>query len=344
MMISDIVKLIRLPAKNDVRRKSARTKCASAPLLRADFCLAHLPIGKRIIMRWVTGAILFGLVGLVTVTVAQEAEPPRRFWPPSFRPPAATPEAKPKPANYRRTTPALPKTTIATASGAAVLGVTIWRLRPATTTDEARILLTKSGKKSEFMPERVAASTAFSEGQMVRLSIEVPRTGYLYVINREQYADNTMSEPYLIFPLNPHSSAHKVTAGRVVELPLQTDEQAVFKLHSFRPDGKAPQVAEVLTFLITPTPLIRLPRATGDDMPIKLPVALMEDWEKQWSAPVEQLELENGAGQAYTRAEQRAGNARQRLTQADALPQTVFRVSAKPGNPFAVKMPLKIGK
>lgn len=294
--------------------------------------------------RLVTGAMLLSLTGLVAVIVAQEAEPSRRFWPPNFRPPAATPKAKSNPAKYRRATPALPKNAIATASGDAVLGVTIWRLRPASRTDEARILLTKSGKKSEYTPERVEANTAFSEGQMVRLSIEVPRTGYLYVINREQYADNTTSAPYLIFPLNPHGSAHKVTAGRVVELPPQSDEQSVFELHSFRPDGKPPQVAELLTFLITPTLLIGLPRATGDDMPMQLSLALVEDWEKQWSAQVEQLELEHGAGQTYTRAEQRAGNARQRLTQADPLPQTVFRVNAKPGSPFVVKMPLKIGK
>ncbi len=293
--------------------------------------------------RLLIGAILFGLVGF-TVIVAQEAEPSRRFWPPNFRPLAATPKAKPKPAKYRRATPVLPKNAIATASGEAVLGVTIWRLRPANKTDEARLLLTKHGKKSEYTPERVEASTAFSEGQMVRLSIEVPRTGYLYVINREQYADNTTSDPYLIFPLNPNSAANKVTAGRVVELPPQNDDQSVFELHSFRPDGKPPQVAELLTFLIIPTPLTGLPHATGDDTPIKLPDALVEDWEKRWSAQVEQLELENGAGQAYTRAEQRAGNAKQRLTQADPLPQTVFRVSAKPGSPFVVKMPLKIAK
>ena len=297
--------------------------------------------------RLAMGVILCCLAGSIAVAVPQQSdtESSRRFWPPNFRPAAATPKAKPTIAKYRRTTPALPLAAAAVASGDAVLGVTIWRLRPAAKNDEARILITKSGKKSDWTPERVEASTAFSEGQMVRLSIEVPRTGYLYVINREQYADNTMSEPYLIFPLGANNAANKVTAGRVVELPPQNDEQAVFELHSFREAGKAPQVAELLTFIISPEPLTGLPRATSDDAPIKLPAALVEDWEKRWSTQVEQLELENGAGQAYTRAEQRAGlNTKQRLTQADPLPQTIFRVGAKRGTPFAVKMPLKIAK
>ncbi len=296
--------------------------------------------------RLALGVILCCFVGSIVFAVPQQSdtEPSRRFWPPNYRPAAATPKAKPQIARYRRTTPALPQAAAA-ATGDAVLGVTIWRLRPAAKTDEARILVTKSGKKSDYTPERVEASTAFTEGQLVRLSIEVPRTGYLYVINREQYADNTMSEPYLIFPLTANNAANKVTAGRVVELPPQNDEQAVFELHSFREAGKPPQVAELLTFIISPEPLTGLPRATSDDAPIKLPAALVEDWEKRWSTQVEQLELENGAGQAYTRAEQRAGlNTNQRLTQADPLPQTIFRVGAKRGTPFAVKMPLKIAK
>lgn len=299
-------------------------------------------LGVRLTM----GAVLCCLANLITFALPQssEAETSRRFWPPNYRPAATSSKTKTKVVRYRRTTPALSQAANATL-GDGVLGVTIWRLRPATKTDEARILITKGGKKSDWTPERVEASTAFREGQLVRLSIEVPRTGYLYVINREQYADNTMSEPYLIFPLAANNAPNKVTAGRVVELPSPTDDQSVFELHSFRAAGKPPQVAELLTFIISPEPLTGLPRATSTDAPLKLPAALVEDWEKRWSAQVEQLELEQGAGQAYTRAEQRAGlSSNKRLTQADPLPQTIFRVGTKRGTPFAVKMPLKIAK
>jgi hypothetical protein len=297
-------------------------------------------------------AATFCLAGLVALAVPQapEEETSRRLWPPEFRPASAKSGAKPKVARYRRTTPALPKDAIAAeAAGDAVVGVTIWRLRPAKATDEARILVTKSGRKTDWTPERVEAGTQLTEGQMVRLSIEVPRTGYLYVIDREQYADGTLSDPYLIFPLNPESEDHKVTAGRVIELPNQADEQAYFEVKSLRDPGQAAQIAELLTVLVTPAPLTDLPKparnAQGEMEPLLLAKALVESWEKQWGAQTEQLEMESGAGQAYTRAEQAAGkSASRRLTAEDPLPQTIFRVAVKPGRPLLVRLPLRIGK
>ena len=128
--------------------------------------IGNLSTAKRC-KRLITVVVLFGLAGFVAGIVAQQAEPSRRFWPPNFRPAAATPKAKPTIAKYRRTTPALPSS--GSAAAEFVLGVTVWRLRPTQQTDQARILLTKSGKKSAFTPERVEASTAFSEGQMVQI-------------------------------------------------------------------------------------------------------------------------------------------------------------------------------
>ena len=46
-----------------------------------------------------------------------EAESSRRFWPPNFRPAAATHKAKPKIAKYRRTTPALSQEASTTSGG-----------------------------------------------------------------------------------------------------------------------------------------------------------------------------------------------------------------------------------
>ena len=287
------------------------------------------------------------LIGLTVPTFAQDQDDDtsRRFWPPNFRPASTQPSSTSKTGRYKRTTPALPKDAIAANTMSdAVVGITIWRLRPSKGTDEARILVKKSGKN--WTPERVEAGTKFSEGSMLRLSIEIPRTGYLYVIDREQYGDGAMSDPYLIFPTNPASDENKVVAGRIVEIPNQSDDQAYFEVKSLREAGQSPQVAEVLTVLVTPSPLKELPkRAAGDDSPLLLSKALIEKWEKEWTAAVEQLELENGAGNAYTRAEQAAGgNSAKRLTQEDPLPQTIFRVAVKPGRPLMVKLPLKIGK
>ncbi len=287
------------------------------------------------------------LSGLMTgLAQGQDEDATRRFWPPNFRPGAAAPSAaKPRQDRYKRTSPALAKDKLPLDSTADnVVGITVWRLRPAKETDEARILVKKSGKAVQWTPERVEAQTTFSEGQMLRLSIEIPRTGWLYVIDRELYADGSMSDPYLIFPTNPASNENRVSAGRVVEIPNQQDEQAYFEMKSLGKDGGPAQVAEMLTMIIASSPIKDLPqRAAGDDSPILLSKSLVEKWEKEWAAEFEQLELEGGAGKPYTKAEQSVGSQPAKtLSQDDALPQTVFRVAMKSGKPLVVKLPLKI--
>jgi hypothetical protein len=287
------------------------------------------------------------LIGLTAPAFAQDQadDASRRFWPPNFRPAASPPGSTSKTGRYKRTTPALPKDAIAANTMSnAVVGITVWRLRPPKEADEARILVKKSGKN--WTPERVEANTKFSEGQMLRLSIEVPRTGYLYVIDREQYADGTMSEPYLIFPSDLASDENQVAAGRIIEIPNQSDEEAYFELKSVNEGGGSPKTAELLTVLVAPAPFKDLPLRRGNDgLPPRLPKTLVEKWEKEWGAPIEQLELEDGVGKAYTRAEKSAGgNSTKRLTQDDPLPQTIFRVAVKPGKPLVVKLPLLIGK
>ena len=287
------------------------------------------------------------LSGLMTgLAQGQDEDATRRFWPPNFRPGAAAPSAaKPRQDRYKRTSPALAKDKLPLDSTVDnVVGITVWRLRPAKETDEARILVKKSGKAVQWTPERVEAQTTFSEGQMLRLSIEIPRTGWLYVIDRELYADGSMSDPYLIFPTNPASNENRVSAGRVVEIPNQQDEQAYFEMKSLGRDGGPAQVAEMLTMVIASSPIKDLPqRAAGDDSPILLSKSLVEKWEKEWAAEFEQLELEGGAGKSYTKAEQSAGSQKtDTLSQEDPLPQTVFRVAMKSGKPLVVKLPLKI--
>ena len=287
------------------------------------------------------------LSGLMTgLAQGQDDDATRRFWPPNFRPGAAAPSAaKPRQDRYKRTSPALAKDKLPLDSTVDnVVGITVWRLRPAKETDEARILVKKSGKAVQWTPERVEAQTTFSEGQMLRLSIEIPRTGWLYVIDRELYADGSMSDPYLIFPTNQASNENRVSAGRVVEIPNQQDEQAYFEMKSLGKDGGPAQVAEMLTMIIASSPIKDLPqRAAGDDSPILLSKSLVEKWEKEWAAEFEQLELEGGAGKSYTKAEQSVGSQPAKtLSQDDALPQTVFRVAMKSGKPLVVKLPLKI--
>jgi hypothetical protein len=315
-------------------------------------------------LRFIVGCAMMALFfGFTTLAFAQEQDTERRFWPPNYRPAAAASPSTPapsRPVKYKRTSPQLPKDAIPTAvERENIVGITIWRLRASeeadkqiaqakSTEDTARILVVRKGKKSNFTPERVEASTAFMSGQMLRLSIEVPRTGYLYVLDREQYEDGSMSEPYLIYPADHTKGDNKVEFGRVVEIPSGTDEP-FFEVQPLKSDNPKTQVAEVLTVLVTTTPLTGLPKPVRDDQgnyePLQLPNADVEKWEKLWGTQVEQLELEEGAGKFYTRSEQTAGTTKnKRLTDADPLPQTLFRVAAKRGQPLLVKLPLKISK
>jgi hypothetical protein len=221
-------------------------------------------------------------------------------------------------------------------SGNEVVGLTLWQLRPALSSDDksVRILEREDESNMEWTPVRVDSDTVFALGDRVRLSFESPRDGYLYVIDRELYEDGSYSEPFLIFPnLKDYNGNNRVTAGRVIEIPKTS-----FRLKSKRPDYKG----ERLSFIVTPEPLTGL--NIGSRM-LQLDNAQVNNWEKSWSVVAEKWELEKGKGQVYTKAEKEAGESLSRLlTQDDELPQTIFVIASKPGNPFFFNLPMRIGK
>lgn len=221
-------------------------------------------------------------------------------------------------------------------SGNEIVGLTLWQLRPSVKSDDqsVRILEREDEREVAWTPVRVDSDTVFSLGDRVRLSFESPRDGYLYVIDRELYADGTSGEPFLIFPtLKDYNGDNKVTAGRVIEIP-----KTRFKLKSDRADYRG----ERLSFIVTPEPLKEI--TIGTRM-IQLNSAQVNTWEKNWSVVAEKWELEKGKGQIYTKAEKEAGENQARLlTQDDELPQTLFVIATKPGNPFLLNFPMRITK
>src|SRR6266446_6051279 len=92
---------------------------------------------------------------------------------------------------YRRTGPL--RTRVSARIQFEEVGVTVWRLRPSRSSDEgARVLVQEGLKQAEWTPERIEADTPLKIGDRVRLSIESPRPGFLYIIDREQYADGSL--------------------------------------------------------------------------------------------------------------------------------------------------------
>jgi hypothetical protein len=219
--------------------------------------------------------------------------------------------------------------------------VTLWRLRASQTADnkEARLLEQRPTKSTEWMAERIEADAGIGQGERVRISIESPSAGYLYVIDREQYADGSLGDAYLIFPTaHTRGGNNEVAAGRVIEFPAQDDNPPYFTMTRSRPD----HIGEVLTLIVAPQPIADL-RVSAS--PVKLSAERLAQWEKEWGGKVEQFELEGGGGLPYTKEEKAAGaDGSRMLTQGDPLPQTILRMEAKTGSPLLVKILLRMAR
>src|SRR5947209_2109414 len=150
---------------------------------------------------WLLLTMTLGLaaaLGVMARAPQDEEDGTRRLWNQAFV--AARAKTPPRPASHGTTVAPRPK------PQNDLLGLTFWRLRPASATEapeKARLLVQKTGSKpAELLPERTPADTTFKVGELVRLSLEAPREsqGFLYVIDREVYSDGSMGDPYLIFP------------------------------------------------------------------------------------------------------------------------------------------------
>jgi hypothetical protein len=238
----------------------------------------------------------------------------------------------------KRATPTLP-TTNKTSAGFTweQVGITIWRLRASAASDDGpKIPVHESGVTTWWTPERTQVGTLFKIGARVRLSIESPRAGYLYVIDREQYGDGTLGKPFLIFPtLKARGGDNHVSAGVLIEIPDQGDRIPYFNLTR----GRADQVGEILSVLVTPLPIKEIPLTYEQPA---LSANQVAQWESMWGVQAELFEMEGGAGAAWSKEEQQAGAVSGRsLTQDEPTPQTIYRVHVKPGNPLLVTVPLR---
>ena len=271
---------------------------------------------------------------LMTAALTQQAadEQTRQIVAEEFlkaRPASAKPAGVPRP-RYRPADPAAARPTTATVD----LGLTLWRLRPSRAADDGARLLVQDTASGELTAERIDTGAPLSVGDRVRLTIESSNAGHLYVIDREMYADGTMSGPYLIFPTSrTRQGDNAVRGGRLVDIPDQQDRPSFFTVKPSRPG----QIGELLTILVTPRPLENL---SIGDQPLKLSQDLVDSWHKSWSNPVQQF-LQEGDKRIWTRQEQSAAADRSRLlTQDDPAPHTIFRVAARKGTPVLVNVKL----
>lgn len=225
-----------------------------------------------------------------------------------------------------------------------VLGITLWRSQ-FSASETARILKeTSAAIKAEQVEKEFAAVTAdtiFQEGDLVRLTIEAARDGYLYVIDREQYDNGSFSAPYLIFP-NPHTGLenNRVKKAQAFDVP-----STCFMIE--RLEGSSVKVAEELIVIVHPDSLLSVAFLNGlkfEDGAAELNQADVAKWETAWGGEVGRLETAGSVNQRFARHDGQPGDSTRILKQKDPLPQVVYynpKISLR--DPLLVKLRLTIG-
>ena len=267
-------------------------------------------------MKVILGFVLLFLITGLLVVAQKSDDATRKLWDTAYIAPASSKTTARRRAGskYRIATPNVPVDNVVPES---VVGVTIWRLRPAGRADSGeRIIVHDDNAAREYVPERISANTKLSAGDRVRISVEAARNGYLYVIDRELYADGTLGEPYLIFPTTRTLNGDtQVRVGKLAEIPAQEDSPPFFTIRKSRPD----QVAEMVSVLVSPTPLDGVQIT---DKAQKLTSEQVAKWEQSWSNSVGRLEMDT-VGQTWTREEKDAAGTRA-LTASAPPPQMLF--------------------
>ena len=296
------------------------------------------PCGKTI-SRHATWMMILCVAGLLAAVAQQrqDDEATRQLWDTAFINQGNKRPGTKKPArrNYRIVTPQIP---VMDVSPDTVIGVTLWRLRPTRSADTGERIITHEGPDSvTWLPERVSSSGRLSEGDRIRMSIEAARTGYLYVVDQEQYADGSKGEPYLIFPTTrTRGGDNAVKAGRVIEIPAQDDSPPYFTLKRTRVD----HLGENIIVLVSPTPIEGL---AISEKALRLSDETLAKWEKAWGAQTGRLEMVNGDGKPWTRQEKEAGaDSTRSLREDEPAPQTIYyRAGANNTDPALVKVELR---
>jgi hypothetical protein len=203
----------------------------------------------------------------------------------------------------------------------ACVGITLWRLWPSLALLHADVRERIEGSGLEWTPVRVAVGTPLPEGDRLRISVETIRSGYLYLLGREVFADGKKGNASLLY--SAAGSDNRLIPGTAIQIP----GTSFFNLTRERDD----EVSETLTLLILPEPIADPPD-----------VEKLAELEARWRVPAQSLDEVSQIGKAATRAETQGG--RNVLTKDDPLPQTMFQCRAKAGDPLIIDVSLPIQK
>jgi len=226
------------------------------------------------------------------------------------------------------------------------MGVTIWRLSPSQCPIQDCPLPKASADSSKGLVDtatRVDDNVPLNNGERVRLGLEsLGQSGYVYIVDREQFADGSLGEGFLIFPTRKIDGAKNwAQPGQQFHLPRAG---GCFCVKS-RNSQKA-LVADVLTVILSPNPLLAAEEIGADAIPV--PVSLISFLSRADKEKTFRALLRGASGLGQTAQEQSAGakglvDTEPVLTQNDLPPQTFYQSMVPIGKVAVFNFSLRYG-
>ncbi len=215
------------------------------------------------------------------------------------------------------------------------IGVTIMRQRPVTETAGGKTP-NSPDKEKEMVFARIEDDMPLSAGDKVKISIEPSFEGYLYVVDRELYADGTRGRALLIFPtLSTYDGNNYIEPGQ----PRMINGPDISFEVTPNNNGRE-QIAERLTIIISHKRLA-LPRRLGSTE-MQLDATLVEKWERDWLTGAIRTSTKDNIGKPQTERERAASfGGRELLTEKDPLPQNNYSVKVRPNTPTLIVVTLQ---
>ncbi len=226
------------------------------------------------------------------------------------------------------------------------MGVTIWRLSPSQCPIPDCPLPKTSADSSKGLVDtatRVDDNVPLNNGERVRLGLEsLAQSGYVYIIDREQFDDGSLGEGFLIFPTRKIDSGKNwAQPGQQIHLPRAGGCFCVKSRNS-----QKVLVADVLTVVVSQTQLLSA-EEIGNDA-IAVPSSLISFLVRADKERTFRGLLNGGSGLAQTSQEQSAGakglvDTTPVLTQNDLPPQVLYQSLVPIGKPAVFNFSLQYG-
>jgi hypothetical protein len=222
------------------------------------------------------------------------------------------------------------------------IGLNLWTMTPAPNSAPVKSrgfthpVEDPSGSR-DWTARRVTLNHAVHQDDWVRFSFEAAPAGYLYVIDRDVFANQELGEPVLIFP------THRIRAGNnfiapahVVQIPDPQDKPEGLRVDLAKPN----QTGILLILMVTPKPIPDI--VVGEDKQT-LPERWLTRWEAQWSTDVEVSADPSLEGALETAAEKAAvEDPSHLLGGTDRAPIMLFHRRRHPNEPIYAKALIKV--